>query len=335
MNFLLNADDSSFEENQMTFTIIKPGEAELVGEILITRDFEIPRSITHEGIQYIIKRMSAHCIFEDENTIRFAQNSKLDYIGRKERYLSQELCNIELPPSLRYLNGNFIKSKTNKVIIPREGKFFKLGDDGILYRCRREIVFAQRTRIHIMIREGITKINDGSFSLMRIRYIKIPSSVRMIGESAFYDCGSLRCVKFAPNSQLERIGKRAFRGIKISRICFPSSLKILEEHAFNSCDQLKSIRFEKESQIESIESYALHMSCIKRITIPASVKEIGYKALFNYTIERIEFEENSYLEKINNQGLSNSDILQIIVAPERIHGLLKPLIKPTVELSYR
>jgi hypothetical protein len=57
-----------------------------------------------------------------------------------------------------------------------------------------------------------------------LRSAFIPSSVRVIGQSAFGKCKSLRVVTFEPDSRLRTIKGRAFSGTGLQRFEAPKSL---------------------------------------------------------------------------------------------------------------
>lgn len=61
--------------------------------------------------------------------------------------------------------------------------------------------------------------------------VAIPSSVKTIGEMAFYECGLLKA-EFSEG--LEEIGERAFSSCDMSEIDLPESLKTIGEYAINS-----------------------------------------------------------------------------------------------------
>ena len=46
---------------------------------------------------------------------------------------------------------------------------------------------------------------------MNFEIIKIPDSVKIIGQRAFMNCQKLKTVEFSENSQLETIGSEAFK----------------------------------------------------------------------------------------------------------------------------
>lgn len=70
---------------------------------------------------------------------------------------------------------------------------------------------------HIIVSEGVTKINPFCFAESDIESIVLPESLQVIGAYAFYNCKNLRYVYF------------------------PSNLKLIEEMAFEGCDKLQML----------------------------------------------------------------------------------------------
>lgn len=84
----------------------------------------------------------------------------------------------------------------------------------------------------------VTAIADGAFdatkntACINIGYIRIPSTVKTIGDKAFYMCEGLVSVNIVPGG-LETIGESAFEGTSLVTIALPlSSLKEVGAYAF-------------------------------------------------------------------------------------------------------
>ena len=84
---------------------------------------------------------------------------------------------------------------------------------------------------------------EGAFDFCTsIEQISVPSSVKEICYSAFYECEQL--VNVVLREGLERIGSRAFYGcILLERCNIPSSVKQIKEDAFLHCPRLTAITF--------------------------------------------------------------------------------------------
>lgn len=103
--------------------------------------------------------------------------------------------------------------------------------------------------------------------------ITIPASVETIAEGAFYDCTSLKEVKFEEGSKLSEIGGRAsyndydynnhagkkwftagaFENCKaLTSITIPKGVMVIKPATFNNCSSLSEINFEKGSKLHTI-----------------------------------------------------------------------------------
>ena len=119
---------------------------------------------------------------------------------------------------------------------------------------------------HIVLPEGVRKLDDKCFQNSDIEEIVIPVSVVEIGDYAFNGCKYLEKVIFEENSQLLRIGVFAFSECEnlahidlppfleliqegcfsqsgIEEISIPPRIKEIEKSVFSLCDQLKHVYF--------------------------------------------------------------------------------------------
>lgn len=100
-----------------------------------------------------------------------------------------------------------------------------------------------------------------------------------IANEAFYQCSSLKSVKF-PNS-VKYIGKYSFEMCEnLTTLTLPNSLINIEEEAFYDCKKLESLNL--PGSLESIGQSAFS-SCerLTTLTIPGSVETIGNRAFQN------------------------------------------------------
>lgn len=84
----------------------------------------------------------------------------------------------------------------------------------------------------------VTAIADGAFNATKnsacinIGYVRIPSTVKTIGDKAFYMCEGLVSVRIVPGG-LETIGERAFEGTSLVTVAVPlANLKEVGAYAF-------------------------------------------------------------------------------------------------------
>ena len=117
-------------------------------------------------------------------------------------------------------------------------------------------------------------IGDGAFSTdaYALETVVLASSVKSIGDGAFYDCRNLINV-ILPDS-ITSIGASMFQGCsRLSKISIPKFVTRIGKEAFQSCN-IKSIVI--PSSVETIEdgafSYCLSLTSV---VIPESITSIG------------------------------------------------------------
>ncbi|CAJ1946578.1 unnamed protein product [Cylindrotheca closterium] len=121
-----------------------------------------------------------------------------------------------------------------------------------------------------------------------VKTLRIPSSVEIIGDHAFYLWTGL--VEVHLSEGLKAIGANAL-GIcsSLSKIRIPSTVETIGNLAFGNCIKLEEVIFAAESKLKKIDK--LVFSCctwLSDINLPPTVKEIGSEA----------FHECKHLESI-------------------------------------
>ncbi|MDE7280324.1 MAG: leucine-rich repeat domain-containing protein [Ruminiclostridium sp.] len=103
--------------------------------------------------------------------------------------------------------------------------------------------------------------------------IRLPDSIRVIGDAAFSGCEKLRLVNI-PIS-VERIPDFAFMDChKLEKIEIPCSVRSVGEYAFTECEGLKSVVI-PEGVEEIGQSAFIFCRSIERVELPRSVKVIS------------------------------------------------------------
>ena len=92
----------------------------------------------------------------------------------------------------------------------------------------------------IKIAEGVTKIGNDAFAGTGDKYIKIilPSTLKEIGDRAFYYCTSLTEIEIPDG--VTSIGKQAFYScFHLARVNIPESVTSIGDGAFADCINLR------------------------------------------------------------------------------------------------
>jgi hypothetical protein len=138
----------------------------------------------------------------------------------------------------------------------------------------------------ITIDSTVEELASGSFRRLSVTTLTFAerSSLRVIGESAFEDCGSLAsmvlpaaleqiemsafraCValqelRFRRGSRLRVIGTGAFQGCRsLGLVVIPAAVQVIDKGAFSVCSALQEVRFETGSRLQLIGELAF-MDC--------------------------------------------------------------------------
>lgn len=141
----------------------------------------------------------------------------------------------------------------------------------------------------ITIPEGYDRLAEKAFyTNAKITTFNLPSTLKLIGESAFENCAALASITL--NKGLENIGKRAFVGTALTKIDFPSTLRIINDAAFANL-RIEDLKFNAGLYYIGNTAFGLNNAIqgLKSIQIPASVKFIGACAFYGREYQDVYF----------------------------------------------
>ena len=169
----------------------------------------------------------------NNNIVTLELNSDIEFIGDRCFYNCQ---------NLRYVQ--FGVSENSKISYVGKDAF-----TGTLWRREKELqeefvvvgtilVRYEGYEEEIEIDNYITVIDAGAFAYKSLRKITLPSSLKVIGERAFYECANLEEIVIP--SQVTSIGKEAFaNNTSLRSVIFNgNSLKSIGDRAFYGCQNL-------------------------------------------------------------------------------------------------
>ena len=227
-----------------------------------------------------------------------------------------------------------------------------------------ELSYYSETPVKYLIKNGEGIIPEGSTSVVRhgfaidteegvedntdLKIVKIPGSVRDIGDCAFCQCIELKEIVIPEG--VTRIGDSSFFGCSnIKRIYIPSTVTLIEETAFGSCGSLIEIVVSEDNPVydsrnncnaiietasntlicgcggtvipdtvTSIRSRAFYgAESLSAIKVPSSVTEIG-EAAFEFCDNLINVELPDSITCIKNSTFSFCESLTKIRIPDYV-----------------
>jgi len=102
----------------------------------------------------------------------------------------------------------------------------------------------------IEIEDGVTHIGDFAFCFgksVKVSSVKLPDSIRSVGDSSFFGLDKCRDIIFSEN--LEYVGEEAFAQMeKMTEFRLPAELRYIGDGAFRTCSSLKSFEIGSELQ---------------------------------------------------------------------------------------
>jgi hypothetical protein len=246
--------------------------------------------------------------------VDFSEATSLVSIGAKAFKGNSNLATVSLPASLNSMNYDSFEG-CDKVLV---------NEAYLLYIDNWLVSVSDRTFSGVAVpRFGTTHIADGALASCRSLYsVYLPSSIKVIGNKAFYDCAQLVKIEIPSDARIEYIGKDAFLScskittVKSSLECWTgitfaskesnplfngckltingsdgafdfTTDKDISLYAFVGCQNLSSVTVNGSVEIGKEAFYRSSASCVSL----TNVKKIGESAfaecasLLNVTID--------------------------------------------------
>ncbi|MBR4661548.1 MAG: leucine-rich repeat protein [Clostridia bacterium] len=171
----------------------------------------------------------------------------------------------------------------------------------------------------VVLPESVTALPEYAFCrCFSLETVSIPG-VREIGDSAFYDCKSLRSIDI-PDA-VEKIGGRTFaRCTSLRSVGFPAGLYEIGKYAFYGCSALESLEFPSGLRYIGSGAFWGASSVTGTLEIPYGVTEIMYNAFRECAkIERVVL-PNSVLS-IGERAFVDDRSLTEVVLPDSLTSI--------------
>ena len=179
---------------------------------------------------------------------------------------------IIIPNCIKEIGKAPFSKYTNNVI--SESSRFTIANSLLIDSDYNEVIQIVNSSIkQVSIPDYINKIRENAFIYTNIESIKIPFSVKELGDGIFKECKNLENVHI--NCNIERLPNSIFACCSsLSSFTVPESVKIIGFGAFYQCIHLQSVKLNLGLRI--IENRAFD-ECINLVslTIPDSIEKIG------------------------------------------------------------
>lgn len=153
-------------------------------------------------------------------------------------------------------------------------------NDVVYTKDMRTLICCSAGLKHVEVPEGVEEINDFAFYCSEIESVKLPDSVKRIGDEAFSNCHHLKEIHLG--NGIEKIGNNVFSWDEnLTAIELPPSLQEVGYNFYKS--GVKNVTLNEG--LENIKRSAFSGTNIEKLYIPGSVKHIGNGAISENTKE--------------------------------------------------
>ena len=180
--------------------------------------------------------------------------------------------------------------------------------------------FCWREAEHVVIKEGITGLPGGAFSLFtNLKTVVLPDSVTYIGNMVFDSC--LELVEIQMSKNIVKIGDSAFYSCeKLKEIRIPEKVTEIEKFAFGACSNLTQISIPNSVQKIGRSSFS-ECTKLKEVKLPENLKAVNESLFYGCeNLENIKIPES--VTTIYAGAFQGSGIKQIVI-PKNVKYIKK------------
>lgn len=291
------------QDNQTVELAIKPKSISYPTYSTYSGDINIPSEVVFNGRTYKVVAIGDHAFSECTSLGNIIIPQSVESIGFGA-FSYSNISEIGLPDNLKSIGAAaFRDSDIKEIIIPESVKDI---ETTIFANCRK----LQKVQI---LTKQIDGIPDNTFDgCSSLKEVNLPSSVKYLGKSAFYDTQSLEQLDI-PSSCTE-IGSNCFYYSGLTYIKIPDGVTELKGEMFANCNNLETV--DLPQTLSNFDKKAFYgCSKLKVINIPNGITEISSQC-FSYCISLAEVIFPNTLKCINTDAFSNCSSLKRICIPE-------------------
>ena len=206
---------------------------------------------------------------------------------------------------------------------------------GAAFRGNKDITY-------VKLPTGVTSIQESAFSdCTKLEGIYLPNGITSIGDSTFESC--TRLLKIAIPKKVTSIGNRAFyQNSSLFMVYMQdadySELTSIADQAFYQCSKLESFASDKEfilpSKLESIGASAFYeCKAIKELDLPASVRTMG-ESVFQRCTELRVLSLSPNLETISERAFAGCNKLVSVVFKDGNRNIGEAAFEGCIQLGH-
>jgi hypothetical protein len=151
--------------------------------------------------------------------------------------------------------------------------------------------------------------------------IWIPSTVRIIGHSAFFRCSAFASLSFESPATLHSIEEQALSTSGLCLTFFPQSIETIGKSCFHYANGISFVLFAPGAILRRISRWAFSHSTIAILLVPRSVWVLERECFLSCaSLRSIIFESESELQTIEERVFSES-AMENLALPRRLHSI--------------
>lgn len=150
----------------------------------------------------------------------------------------------------------------------------------------------------IRVPDSVKEIGESAFQRSSVKHVRLSNNITEIKHGTFYECRYLKFISIP--KKVEKIDEYAFAHSNIKKIRLPENLTFIGQSAFSFCERLEKIII-PEGVLELSDSTFGFCSNLRMVKLPNSLKKIG-KEVFKCCSELVNIEIPDGIEAIKGDA---------------------------------
>lgn len=192
-----------------------------------------------------------------------------------------QLMTVEIPSTVKKIGSMvfLLNSNLASFTVAEGNPEYKSANGQLLSADGKHLIAGAVSNTQLTIPDGVEAIDDYAFfKFTKLKGVSLPSSVKTIGQSAFYSCSGI--TEFDFGEGLEVIGDQAFQlCTKLAKVTLPATMREIGFQAFVTCNALETL--ELNEGLVSIGSKAfMTLPMLKSVVLPGTLDTMGEAAFY-------------------------------------------------------